>query len=33
MTTAESVQYHLEKMLPELLDLEKRGIFDKVSKI
>jgi hypothetical protein len=28
---ADSVQFHLEKMLPEIEDLEKRGIFNAVS--
>ncbi|TPX36777.1 hypothetical protein SeMB42_g07052 [Synchytrium endobioticum] len=28
---AEQVQYHLERMLPELRDLEERGIFTKVE--
>ena len=27
---ADAVQFHLEKMLPELQDLENRGIFTKV---
>ena len=27
---ADSVQFHLEKMLPEIEDLEKRGIFNAV---
>ncbi|TPX37521.1 hypothetical protein SmJEL517_g00500 [Synchytrium microbalum] len=28
---AEQVQYHLERMLPELRDLEERGVFSKVE--